>query len=455
MSVEVTFLGAAGTVTGSRHLVSAGGRRLLVDCGLFQGRKELRRRNWEPLGVDLDTLDGVVLTHAHVDHCGYLPRLVAQGWRGPVHCSVATAELAAIVLPDAGHLQEEEAEHANRHGYSKHDPALPLYTEEDARRCLDLLRVVEEHPVEAVPGMTLRLRPAGHILGARTVHLETGGRRLVFSGDLGRSVHPLLDPPAPIGPADLVVCESTYGDTEHPDVDVEDRMAEAVGDALGRGGVVLVPAFAVDRTEVVLWHLDRLMADGRLPVVPVFVDSPMACAALDVYRRAVRRGADGVRAEIAGTELFRVVDPVPVRTVEQSKALNARRGPMIIVSASGMATGGRVLHHLATRLGDDRNLVLLVGFQAPGTRGDRLRRGERTLRFFGSDHPVVAKVASIALSAHADRSDLLDWLATAHGDPEVAVVHGEAGASAALARAVASTGRRVTVPAHGESLVVA
>ncbi|MEZ5097816.1 MAG: MBL fold metallo-hydrolase [Nocardioides sp.] len=294
----LTFWGGAGTVTGSKTLLTTtGGRRLLVDCGLFQGLKELRLRNWEDLPLPAVDLEAVLLTHAHLDHCGYLPRLVAQGVRGPVYCTEGTRRLAEIVLLDSGRLQEEQAEHANRHGYSKHTPALPLYSEEDAKACLPLLSTVDfDQRVEVLPGVTAVWRRAGHILGAATIklrlegHDHSAGYDVVFSGDLGRSTHPLLLPPEPIGHADLVVTESTYGDETHPPDDAEAAMADAIGAIAESDGVLVIPAFSVDRTEVVLWHLDRLVRDGRVPRLPVFLDSPMALRALDVYEEHAQRG---------------------------------------------------------------------------------------------------------------------------------------------------------------------
>ncbi|HSL58739.1 MAG TPA: MBL fold metallo-hydrolase [Acidimicrobiales bacterium] len=436
----LTFLGGAGTVTGSKTLVETGSARVLVDCGLFQGPKALRLQNWEPLPVAADTIDAVVLTHAHLDHCGYLPRLVRSGFRGPVVCTPGTARLAAIVLTDSGRLQEEEADYANRMGYSKHHPAEPLYTEAEAVASLTQIETVPfATPHEVVPGVGVTFRRAGHILGAASVHLELSesATRVVFSGDLGRSTHPLLLPPEPIGPADAVITESTYGDDDRDEARVDDVIVDVVTGAASQGGVVVIPAFAVDRTEVVLWHLDRLVADGRIPDIPVFLDSPMACRALDVYRSEAANGSPEVRPELHGVELYPSLQPTQVHTTEESKALNARRGPMIIVSASGMATGGRVIHHLAHRLRDPRNAVLLVGFQAPGTRGDALRRGAQRVKMLGRYQTVRARVASVELSAHADQADLLAWIATADPAPEMVYVnHGEPDASAALVDAV-------------------
>lgn len=455
----LAFLGAARTVTGSKTLLDTGGHRVLVDAGLFQGRKELRQRNWQPLPVDAASLDAVVLTHAHVDHCGYLPRLVRDGFRGPVYCTTGTRRLAEIVLPDSAHLQEEEAAYANRLGYSKHHPAEPLYNGQDATDALELLIPVpfdEMH--EVVPGVEVTWRRAGHILGAAALSMRVAEAQatVAFSGDLGRPTHPLLLPPDPIGHADVVVIESTYGDEEHQTADPRAQLAAVVNDAAACGGVVVIPAFAVDRTEVVLWHLDELAAHGDIPELPVVVDSPMASQALRLYRNEVRRRSPEIRPELFGSELFSSLDIVETRTPEESKALNERRGPFIIVSASGMATGGRVVHHLANRIGDSRNKIVLVGFQAPGTRGDLLRNGATAIKMLGRYHPVRADVVTIELSTHADRSELLDWLATADHPDAVYVNHGEEDAAQALVSEISRRmGALAVAPRPNERVVLA
>lgn len=451
----LTLLGGARTVTGSKTLLEAGDTKLLVDCGLFQGPKELRLANRAPFPIEPESIDAVVLTHAHIDHCGYLPRLYQLGYRGPVYATQGTCDLAAIVLPDSGHLQEEEAEYANRTGYSKHDPAIPLYTEDDARRSLELFEAVPfGTPRTAAPGVDVTWSRAGHILGAASLHIDVLGRHIVFSGDLGRPSHPLLLPPDPIGRADVVVIESTYGDREHVDADAEAVIGEVVADAASCGGVVVVPAFAVDRTEVVLWHLDQLVERGEVPDLPIFVDSPMASRTLARYRRERRRHSPEFRPEVLDRELFASLNITETRTTDESKELNTRVGPFVIVSASGMATGGRVLHHLATRLGDSRNKVLLVGFQAPGTRGDQLRQGAQEIRMFGREHRVAAHVVSVELSSHADRSELLDWLATAEAPGMVLVNHGEDEAAERLADEVRHRFQVTTkVPVAGQRLV--
>jgi metallo-beta-lactamase family protein len=432
----LTFLGGAGTVTGSKTLVETPQGRVLVDCGLFQGKKQLRLQNWADFPVDPSSIDAVVLTHAHIDHCGYLPRLVTHGFSGPVYCTPGTARLAEIVLPDSGHLHEEEAAYANRKGYSKHDPALPLYTEADARACLDQIVEVDfDHPLSIIDDVSATWHRAGHILGAASIdiHLTAIDKHVVFSGDMGRSSHPLLAAPAAPGDADVLVTESTYGDRVRGEADPATLIAQTVNEAARRGGVVVVPAFAVDRTEIVLWHLDQLVAAGQIPNLPIFVDSPMALRALRVYREAAQQSSPEVRPEFHGSPLFPALDLREARTVDQSKEISGLLGPMIVISASGMATGGRVLHHLAQRMGDDRNAVLLVGFQAPGTRGDALRSGSREIKLFGKHRAVRANVVSVELSAHADQHELVDWVQSARPSPEVVYVnHGEPEAAAAL-----------------------
>lgn len=435
---NLTFLGAARTVTGSKFLVEAGGHRVLVDCGLYQGPKRLRERNWSPLPVDPAGIDAVVLTHAHVDHCGYVPRLVNDGFTGPVYATAGTRALSGIVLPDSGHLHEEEARYANRRGYSKHDPALPLYTEDDARHALEQFTdLAWGGETEVAPGVAVTPRWAGHILGAASLSVRVGDRRITFSGDLGPAHHPILPPPDPIGEADLVLIESTYGDESRPETDAPERLADIVTRVAARGGVVVIPAFAVDRTEVVLWHLQELQRAGAVPRLPVFVDSPMASRALAAYTEAAANHSADIRPELWDSPLFSDLELHEAHTREESQALDERHGPFILVSASGMATGGRILHHLAARLGDPRNAVVLVGFQAPGTRGASLAEGVRTLKMFGIYHRVRAEVSRLVMSAHADRDDLLAWLATASTPPEtVFVVHGEPDAAESLADAV-------------------
>ncbi len=434
----LSFLGGAGTVTGSRFLVETPRSRVLVDCGLFQGLKELRLQNWDPFPVAPSSIDAIAITHAHVDHVGYLPRLAKLGFHGPVFCTPSTAALARIVLPDSGHLQEEEAAFANRSGYSKHRPALPLYTEADAMVALEMLRPREfDQPIPIGHDMTAVLRPAGHILGSATIGLTVGdrGRSVLFSGDLGRPHHPLLVPPAPPEAADIVVMESTYGGRTHDDTGAVDELADAVRRTAARGGTIVIPAFAVDRTEVVLHRLRQLTAAGGIPKLPVYVDSPMALRALGVYRRAIAAGAPDVRGELRDhPDPFDTGHLVEVRDVEDSKALADSPHPSIIVSASGMATGGRVLHHLARLLPDPRNTVVLVGFQAAGTRGRQLADGRPEVKMLGRYVRVRAEIANLrSFSVHADHRELMAWLGAATHPPDtIFLVHGEPAAAETL-----------------------
>jgi len=428
---RIEFLGGAGTVTGSMHLLYSGRRRILLDCGLLQGLKPLRLRNWAERVSDPASLEAVVLSHAHLDHTGYLPRLVAAGFRGPVYCTAATEDLLNIMLPDAAHLQEEQAEHANFKGFAKHSPALPLYTAEDALEALDRL-VPRPYGAafEVAEGVTATFRRAGHILGSATVDLALDGKapsRLVFSGDLGRPHQPILRGPEPVPGADVLLLESTYGNRLHAG-DPADELAGIVAETARRGGVLLIPAFAVGRTQSVVWLLRRLEEEGRIPPLPTYVDSPMAIDATEIYLRhpedhdlgmeqLLDRGHDPLQ-----TRSFRLA-----RTRDESRALNDLTGPFIIVSASGMATGGRVLHHLKLRLPEPRTTVLLVGFQAVGTRGRALQEGAKTLRILGAEVPVRARVETLdGLSAHADQQEMLEWLGMMERPPrQVWLVHGE------------------------------
>jgi metallo-beta-lactamase family protein len=416
----------------------------MVDCGLFQGLKELRLRNWDRFPVEPSQLDAIALTHAHLDHSGYVPAVRREGYRGPVYATPGTVALCRILLPDSGHLQEEEALYANRHGYSKHAPARPLYTEDDALSSLDQLQAVALHSrVALAGGIHATMRRAGHILGAASIVLEIERPRrhtILFSGDLGRPLHPLLRSPEPPPAADTIVIESTYGDRYHEDDASIALFEQALARTIARRGVAIVPSFAVDRTEVVLFHLFRLVRSGRLPAVPVYVDSPMATAALKLYRAAARRGDEEIRPEIAAApDVFDPAAVTAVRTVEESMALNTMAGPAIIISASGMATGGRVLHHLAHRLPDPANTVILVGYQADGTRGRRLLNGEPAVKMLGRYVEVKAEIVNVqAFSAHADRMELIGWLRQAPRPPgRVYVVHGDPAAAESLRAGIA------------------
>ncbi len=425
-------------MTGSRFLVEGAETRILVDCGLFQGLADLRRRNWEDLDVVPATLAAVVLTHAHLDHSGYLPKLVRDGFAGRIVCTQQTAELAAIVLRDSAHLQEEDAAYANAVGFSKHRPALPLYDASDVEKTLPLMSPVGYgEPTPLGPGVTVTLRPAGHILGSATALLEVDGARVLFSGDLGRPHHPLLHPPADPPEADVIVVESTYGDRTHPPPD-DELLADAVRRTVKRGGSVLIPAFAVDRTELVLLELDRLRRAGRIPDLPIYVDSPMALAALEVYRRAARDPAGPVRRGRAGEDLLQISGVHAVRDADESIRLNRPAFPCITISASGMATGGRVVHHLRHQLPDPRNTVVLTGYQAVGTRGRQLLEGARQVKMHGRYVPVHAEIVQIPdFSVHADGDELVAWLGRTPSPPHtVYVVHGEPRSAAALAHRI-------------------
>jgi len=451
--VKLTFLGAAGTVTGSRYLLEFGTRRFLVDCGLFQGLKELRLRNREPFPVPPAELEAVVLTHAHLDHSGYLPVLVRDGFRGPVRCTAATADLCEILLVDAGQIEEETADRANRHGYTKHRPALPLFTREDAVRALERFSPTSfDRDVGLGGDLAVRFHRAGHIPGAASVVLTAGDATVVFSGDLGRPRDPILDPPTRIPEADYLVVESTYGDRKHDPTDPQEVLAEVVNRTVARGGSIVIPAFAVGRTQTVLYHLAALRARGEIPRLPIFVDSPMA--------------QDATRILLAHPETHRLTEGDCValhsqvrfaNSVEESKAINWIDEPMIVISASGMATGGRVLFHLSRFAPGPENTILFVGHQAAGTRGAKMLDGADTIRIHGEDVPVRAEVVAIhGLSAHADADEIMDWLRGFERPPLATyVTHGEPPAAAALRdRIERELGWRAFVPAHGESVVL-
>ena len=451
--MKITFCGATGTVTGSKYLVEAQGRRVLVDCGLFQGYKQLRLRNWAPPPFDPASLDAVLLTHAHIDHSGYLPLLVRKGFKGRVLCSHGTRELLEIMLPDAAHLQEEEARYANQHGYSKHRPALPLYTPADAQHALRLVHgVAFDHDTDLGHGIGFRLTPNGHILGSACLTLKAAAHELVFSGDLGRPRDSLMQAPRPIARADTLVLESTYGNRRHGEDDGGRLLAEVVNRTAARGGVVIIPAFAVGRAQTMLYQLYRLKKDGVIGDIPLFVNSPMATDATDLYRRnldQLRISAEEVRAMCQAARF--------VNSPEESRRLNERDGPMVIISASGMATGGRVLYHLARFAPDARNTILFAGFQAGGTRGASLLAGEKSVKIHGEYVPVNAEVCHIDhLSSHADYEEILQWLRGFTTPPkQVYIVHGEPGAADAMRKHVEETmGWPCSVPDYLETVTL-
>ena len=451
--MEIAFLGATGTVTGSKYLVRAGGRKLLVDCGLFQGYKQLRLRNRAPLPVNPREIDAVILTHAHLDHSGYLPLLVKNGFAGKVYCSEATRDLCAILLPDSGHLQEEEAEYANRHKFSRHTPALPLYTREDAERSLARLVPVDfARDVDIGVGLALHLLPAGHMLGSSFVRLWHDGRTLLFTGDLGRPNDFIMVAPTVVERADYLVVESTYGDRRHDATDPQQRLAEIINRTVQRGGAVIVPAFAVGRAQTLMYLIHLLKESNAIPDIPVFLNSPMAVDATRVYHN--HRGEH--RLTPAQCDAMCAAAKV-VNSVEESKALNVRQGPMIVISASGMATGGRVVHHLKAFAPEARNTILFVGFQAGGTRGAAMLNGADSIKIHGEYVPVRAEVASIDnLSAHADYAEILGWLEHFESPPrQTFVTHGEPKAADALRQRIEENlGWPIQVPEYLETVLL-
>ncbi len=436
----LTFLGATGTVTGSKFLLEAGGERLMVDCGLFQGDKELRLRNWSTLPVPPSSIQWLVLTHAHLDHIGYIPRLVKDGFRGQILCSAASVDLAKIVLPDSGHLQEEDAAYANKKGFSKHSPALPLYTYEEAVKSLESFRAIaDSETLEVSPHFSVRLHFAGHILGARmleiTVHENGSQKRLLFTGDLGR--FPQLILPEPVVPDDrfdYMLLESTYGDRLHPTDDVGARLASIVESTAQRGGTVVIPAFAVGRTQELLYLFRELIDEQKMHSLPIHVDSPMAIDVTDLYRAHKEdHDLETDALEERGIKPFSPPNLHFDRSVEESKALNEARYPLIIISASGMATGGRIVHHLERCLPDHRNTIIFVGFQAAGTRGRTILAGQ-PVKMHGEQVRVRARIENLEhLSAHADYGEILGWLRRFKRQPgNTFLVHGEPNASESL-----------------------
>ncbi|HEV7966688.1 MAG TPA: MBL fold metallo-hydrolase [Candidatus Acidoferrales bacterium] len=453
---KLTFLGAAGTVTGSKYLVEAEGKRLLVDCGLFQGLQELRLRNWNSLPEKPASFDWCVLTHAHLDHTGYLPRLVRDGFHGPIYTDAATIELCNILLADSAHLQEEDAETAERGGYSKHAKPLPLYTSEDVVPVLKALREIPRaDPFTISPQFTVRPHNAGHIVGASSLELtitENGKKMTVlFSGDVGRYTQPILKDPEAPPRCDVLLCESTYGDRDHPSDSPEDALADVVNRVAKRGGQIVIPAFAVDRTQTILYIIRKLEDANRIPRLPVYLDSPMAISVTDLY---LRHREDHVLTFSTEEKNGNPLDAHNVhymRTADDSKKINDVRTPAFIISASGMATGGRVLHHIARLAPDRKNAILLAGFQAEGTRGRALEEGAKTLRIHGEDVPICAEVINLRqFSAHAGQSELMRWLTGLPAPPrQTYLTHGEPQASAALKAKIESELRwRVTLPQY-------
>lgn len=458
---RVRFLGGTATVTGSKFLVEGGGGSVLVDCGMFQGPRKLRQRNWDDPFAATGLPDEVLITHAHIDHTGFLPRLVGHwGYAGLIRATSATADLLGIMLRDAAHIQEEQAAYANKKGYSRHQPALPLYTGADAEATLRLLRPAGYHEWTATPAGDARFTFAGHILGSAHICLETDGRRVVFSGDVGRWDIPVLKDPEPPPAADLVVMESTYGDRVHAadGPDPTEMLADAVGRVVARGGIMVIPAFALGRTQELLFRLRQLEDDGRIPELPIFLDSPMAIDATALYRSHLEEhDLETSALRDSGVGPLRPARLKATRQVEESIALNDLEGPAIIISASGMATAGRIQHHLKRLLPDPKTLVAFVGYQAVGTPGRSLVEGATRIKIHGKQVPVRAEVVRLdAFSAHADSRELIRWLREGAGLPErVALVHGESRAREALAALLRrELGVEVLLPRQGEAVDV-
>ena len=452
--MRMTFLGAAGTVTGSKYLLEHRDQHVLIDCGLFQGYKQLRLHNWDPFQLPVGDLGAIVLTHAHLDHSGYLPVLVRNGYRGPVYATPATCELVRILLLDSGRLQEEAAEFANRHGFSRHNPALALYTEQDAERALKLLHPVElHHRVNIVPGMSIQFRWAGHILGAATVEVIADGITLVCSGDLGRPDDPLMFAPETVEQADYLLVESTYGDRKHPVEPPEAQLAEVITRTALRHGITLVPSFAVGRAQLLMYHLYRLKQRHAIPDVPIYLNSPMATDVTSLYQRFRSEHRLSLEECEGMCHIAKFV-----RSTKDSIELDRQRTPAVIIAASGMATGGRVIHHLKALAPNPINTLLMPGFQAGGTRGAQIVAGAPSVRIHGKDVPIRAEVVPIqTLSAHADADEIMQWLRGFKRPPRhTYVVHGEPNASDVLRRRISlELGWSVSVPEYRDSVELA
>ncbi len=455
---RITFHGAAQTVTGSKYLLEAGNARVLIDCGMFQGIKKLRLRNWEPTPFDVDSLDAIVLTHAHLDHTGFLPRVVKQGFQGKVYCTPATAKLAELILLDSAKIQEYDAKYANKKGFSKHKPALPLYEGQDVERTVQQFQETPRGKwFAAADPIWMRFHDAGHLLGSNMIEVEirdqTPPLKILFSGDVGRYDGPLYHDPTPPPECDYLICESTYGDRDHPEVDLLDSLEKVVNRSVQRGGVMLLASFAVGRAQQLIYLLQVLKKENRIPDLPIYLDSPMACKATNIYKEH-REDHDLSEGEL--DEAHPVLDGPRVhlcRTTDESKALNHLKGPAVIISSSGMMTGGRIVHHLKKRLPGRENTIVLGGYMAIGTRGRRIQEGAKTLRMHGTEIPVNAAVETVSgLSGHADRSDLLRWLQPLAKPRRTFLTHGEPDSAEALANEIMSSRDwSVHVPDLGET----
>lgn len=446
---SLRFLGAAGTVTGSKYLLTKGNCKFLVDCGLFQGPKELRLKNWDRFPIDPRSIGAIILTHAHIDHSGYIPRLIKEGFRGKIFCTSATKDLARILLPDTGYLQEEEAEYLNRKKLSRHEPALPLFTKDDAEKSLEYFATKDfKQEFEVLPGISATFHYAGHILGASQVTIKNGNTTIGFSGDLGRSNDTIFFPPEKMPPVNYLVVESTYGNRKHVDSDPLNDLEMIIKEAHKDNGVVVIPAFAVGRAQTLMYFLSKLKKEGRIPQISMYLNSPMAVSVTNIFceYKTLHKLSD-----LECDETCEVVNYV--RSVAESKALNERKGPMVIISASGMATGGRILHHLKAFAPDPRNTIVLAGFQAAGTRGRQIQDGAKEIKIFREMVPVRAKVRSMAnLSAHADYEEITNWLDQSKISPkQIFVTHGEPEAANALSENLeAKLGLKCMVPVQDQ-----
>lgn len=456
MDVRLRFLGAAQSVTGSKYLLEIDTRKILIDCGLFQGKKELRLRNWEPLPVDPATIHTVIITHAHIDHIGYLPRLVKDGFRGRILCTHATKDLMKIMLLDAAKLQEEEAQFAFKKGYSKHNKPDPLFTIEDAEHALEFVDSIRlEKETKVINNVSLTYYNAGHILGSAIIELKlttkNQTKKIVFSGDLGRYDDPIMFPPKALYEADILFVESTYGDRLNPMDQVEEDLTQIIHEAVKNGGTILIPAFAVGRTQILLYYFHKLMASKKIPTLPIYIDSPMAISVTELYER--HGNEHKIKVDREGGQLISIFDSPQIHfcnTPESSKALNDIKYPAIIISASGMATGGRILHHLFHRLRREHDTVLLAGYQAEGSRGRRIQDGEPIIKIFGEQVPLNCHVNTIhGLSAHADQTEILRWLSNFKDKPkQTFITHGELASADVLAKKIEEMGWNTMIPEY-------